>query len=463
MGTRISRREAIANLFKGAARLFFKVGAAGAVLSGGPFVHTSHSAGRLVITTWEHWSPAANSLLQRLARAWGRRNGVDVNIHLVSSLGSREIQAISAQQRAGIGFDIISLPTWETALYEHSLESLDNEAAFLAGKYGEFSPDVEYCFRINKVWRALPAPTGGNQGFPMVSRLDYFREFAGIDLQQVFPPEKTRDRKLVAEWNHENLLRYAGRLHKAGHSIANPIAATSDSQNWLAPLFMAFGSQPVGPRGDIMIDSAGTRQVLEYMKHLSAFMPGQIFGWDNADNNRWLLSGTGSAIINSPNAWSLARRNKSAVAAQLWHHDMIRGPQGRFRATRPRGWGIWKFSRSKQASRDLLLHLLKHEQQDQLQAASEGIDLPSQPFFAAREAWADISPPRGSLYNYPLRGDEVFMVPGAPAPPAIAARIASRSVIPNMVAKVVRGGRSTAEAIAWASGELEKILLESER
>jgi hypothetical protein len=69
--------------------------------------------------------------------------------------------------------------------------------------------------------------------------------------------------------------------------------------------------------------------------------------------------------------------------------------------------------------------------------------------------WVDSGPPQGTLYNYPIRGNEVFYIAGFPAPPRIAAQVYVQGLFPGMVARVTQGKASHRDAIAWASDELE--------
>ncbi|GIX46122.1 MAG: hypothetical protein KatS3mg131_0333 [Candidatus Tectimicrobiota bacterium] len=184
-------------------------------------------------------------------------------------------------------------------------------------------------------------------------------------------------------------------------------------------------------------------------------MPKEIYGWDDASNNRWLISGKGSAIINPPSAWAVAKRDRPEVAAQCWHHDVPRGPQGRFRGSLPFTWGVWKFSKNKEAAKALLLHLSQKEQQWKLIEASQGYDTPQLPAFYDHPIWAEIEPPKGGQYNYMVRGDEKLVVCGWPAKPDIAANIYKRYLLPVMVGKVTSGGEPPKEAVRWAVNELE--------
>lgn len=428
---------------------------AAAVLAGTPYVRTAHSAGQLTLGIWDHWVPGANAVFTQLCEEWGKKNSVEVKIDYITSIGGKTELTAAAEARAKSGHDIITLATWQTTIHQDSLEPVDAQVKHLEGSYGPITPDAAYLFKHDGVWRALPSPAGGNHSYPMVSRLDYFKQYAGIDLQKVFPASKNRDKALVEAWNYDNFLKYAEKLHAAGYSFGNPIGPTSDSQDWLCPLFVSFGSIPVDKDGKITLRSDATRQSLEYLMKLTKFMPPDVYAWDDAGNNRWIISGKGSAIQNPPSAWTVAKRDQPKVAEQIWHHDVPRGPKGRYRGALPRANGIWNFAKNKSAAKDLSVWLLERDQQFKLISASQGYDIPVFPAFFDHPIWAEVGPPVGGQYNYPIRGDEVIMVGGFPAPAAIGAQIYTQALVPTMVAKVTQGGQSIEEAMKWAENELE--------
>ena len=131
------------------------------------------------------------------------------------------------------------------------------------------------------------------------------------------------------------------------------------------------------------------------------------------------------------------------------------GPHGRFRSGFFSTYGIWRFSPHKHAAKDLLRHLLQHEQQWKLLHAAQGQDRPALKAFASHPVWTEAGPPPGGLYNYVPRGDERLMVPGWPATPEIAAQIEGRNVIPRMIARAATGRMTPKEAMQWAARELE--------
>src|SRR5581483_6570247 len=110
-------------------------------------------------------------------------------------------------------------------------------------------------------------------------------------------------------------------------------------------------------------------------------------------------------------------------AAQCWTHDMPRGPRGRYAPYLPFFYGLWSFSKNKSAAREFLMFISEKEQARKLVAASNGYDLPSFKSFYDFDTWKIVEPPRGTVFNYPPRGDEEFNISGYPARPDVAAQI----------------------------------------
>lgn len=439
-------------------RQFLKTAAAtGAFIAGVPYAKTSYSAGKVTLGLWDHWVPGANETSRAVIMEWGKKNNVEITIDYITSIGFKGILTGHAEARAKVGHDIYDLPTWQTTQLRDSLEPVDDVVGELVKQYGPFNPDAEYLGKHDGTWYSVPGPIGSHT-YPMVSRVDYFKRYAGVDLKKMFPAGGSRNASLVNQWTYDNFLVHATKLHKAGHPFGNPIGPTSDAQDWLGPLFASFGSYPVDKNGNITIDTAETRQALEYMKKLTAVMPPEVYAWDDASNNRWLISGKGSAIQNPPSAWTVAKRDRPEVAAQVWHHDAPSGPKGRFRGSLPRMIGVWNFGKNINASKDLLLHMSQKESVARLVTASQGYDVPLHKVHYDNPVWTNIGPPKGGQYNYPVRGDEFVMVTGYPAPADIAASIYTQALIPNLVARVTQANESFDTAITWAVNEIEGYL-----
>ena len=431
-------------------------GAVGAASIVAPFTRTAHSAGKLNVGLWDHWVPGANDVSRGLIEEWAAANNVEVTVDYITSAGSKLLITAQAESRARTGHDIFVMAQWMATIHRDNLEPVTDVVDDLVAASGPISSAAAYVARFDGEWFAVPGPVG-SQTHPMISRLDRFSEIVGVDLRGIFPAGPDRNPELVETWNYGNFLGHAQKLHAAGHPFGNPLGSTSDAQIWLGALMTSFGSQMVDAEGDITVDSDETRQALDYLKRLTQYMPEEIYAWDDASNNRWIISGRGSAIFNPPSAWTVAKRDRIEVASQLWHHDTPRGPRGRFRGTLPFMTGIWRFSENKSAAKDLLRYLCGGDRVYRLNAASQGYDLPLQTTFYDNPIWTEIGPPVGTQYNYPMRGDEVPVLTGYPAPPDIAAQIQVQALISNLVARVTQANESFDDAIAWAENEIEGL------
>ena len=432
-------------------------GVAAAMAIAAPYVKTATSAGKLTLGIWDHWIPGANDVLEEIVVSWGKNNGVDIKIDFITSVGNKLLITAQAESRAKTGHDVFSLPTWFSSMFKNKLEPIDDVVEDIINKHGPLLDSARFYAYLDGHWRGAPAPTGSFFD-SMVSRLDLFKEYANMDLKNIFPDNDIRDPSLVDAWTYDAFLSAAEKLHLAGKSFGGTIGATPDSR-WLSAMFTSFGAELVNKEGEITVDSDEVREVLEYLIKFTQFMPDSVYAWDDASNNRWLISGEGSCIINPASAWAVAKRDNPEIAKKLWHHDLPRGPKGRYRPDNSQFWGIWDFADNKSAAKDLLRYMSERSVVEQCVRASQGYDIPLViSHFKHNKTWEDASPPNGTLYNYPMRGDEIPVAPGYPAPPEIASQITTQYIISNLIARITSKGHSIKKGIKWAENELEGVM-----
>lgn len=440
-------------------RTFLKaVGAATAGTVAAPYVKTAGSAGRLRLGVIDHWVPGTNEVLRQILERWGEANHVEVTVDFITTIGNKLLLTAQAESRAGSGHDIFALEFHMVPMFKHRLIAVDDVVDDIVAAYGPIAELSRQAAFLDGAWRGGPSPAM-NASAATVARRDLFLEHAGIDLTELFPASDSRDPAKVDGWDWEAFGKAATALHAAGRPVGAAISPVTDSSAWLAQLFASYGAAMVDEQGEIAADSDAVREALEYLTRLTEVMPDSVYAWDDASNNRWIISGTGSAIFNPPSAWAVAKRDSPDVARHLWHCDVPRGPAGRFRAFNSIFWGIWDFSENQSAARDLLRYVAEPEVVVAMLEASQGYDLPLiASHYDRTTVWAEAGPPAGGLYNYALRGDERTLTDGYPAPPEIAARISLQRVVPNLVARVTQGGESFDDAIGWAENELEGVL-----
>jgi ABC-type glycerol-3-phosphate transport system substrate-binding protein len=418
-----------------------------------PYVHGAYAAGKLTLGVWDHWVPGANNTLTKLCTEWGEKNKVEINIDYITSQGDKDLLTASAEAQARTGHDIMSHRAWQIQVHRRVLEPVDDVIKNLIAKAGPISPVSEFLAKADGKWYGIPT-TVGSQIKPCCSRLDLYKQHTGIDLIKIFPADAERDQKLVDTWTWDLYLKTAEQLFKAGFPVGMPMGQTSDAIDTTGAMFRAFGSVMIDEKDSIKVNSNETRAALEYFKKLMAFNPPEVYAWDDAGNNRWLISGKGSSIQNPPSAWAVAKRDNLKVAEQCWTHDMPRGPAGRFVGQLPFFYGVWNFSQNKPAAKELLQFISEKEQSRQLVAASSGYDLPSFKSYYDFDTWRTVEPPKGTVFNYPPRGDQTPNITGYPARPDIAAQIYNQSIHTVMVAKVTQGNEPIDKVIKWAEGEL---------
>ena len=105
-------------------------------------------------------------------------------------------------------------------------------------------------------------------------------------------------------------------------------------------------------------------------------MPPDAVSWDDASNNRALISGKAALIWNPPSAWAVAKRDAPDVAADCWTFPNPLGPKGRLVPHRPYFWGVWSFSQNQSAAKEIIEYLSQREQVESLAAAVAGYDIP---------------------------------------------------------------------------------------
>ncbi|HTP84969.1 MAG TPA: extracellular solute-binding protein [Alphaproteobacteria bacterium] len=432
--------------------------AASAVALSAPYVRGAYAAGTLTLGCWDHWVPGANDTFTKLCNEWGEKNKVEVKIDYITSQGEKDKLTAAAEAQAGAGHDIMTHRDWNINVHRDKLEPIDEVVEGLIKQYGPISTVSEYLAKIKGHWHGVPTSVG-SQVKPCCSRLDLYKEHAGIDLKDIFPADESKyDKAKIESWNWDTYLTSAEKLFKAGYPVGLPMGQASDAVDWTSALFKSFGVEFMDEKNNIKIDSAETRQAMEYLKKLMAVNPPDVYAWDDAGNNRWLISGKGSGIMNPPSAWTVAKKDNPKVAENCWTHAMPRGPKGRFVGQLPLHYGIWAFSKNKSAAKDLLTYVSQKDSARQLVAASNGYDLPSFKAFYDFDTWKKVEPPLGTVYNYPPRGDEQTSMAGYPAPPDVSAQLYNQALPTVMVSKFTQGKEKLDEVIKWASNELEGYL-----
>ena len=281
------------------------------------------------------------------------------------------------------------------------------------------------------------------------------KQHAGIDLLAMFPAG-AQPTKAADAWTWDAFLTAAEKCHKAGFAFGLPLGVTTDSVEWLERVLPRLrrraGRRQGQHHGEVR---RRCEQAMEYLKRLAAFLPPDVGAWDNASNNKWLVSGKGALIFNPPSAWAVAKRDAPQVAEQLWTHAHAQGTQGQVRV----------HPAALPGRVELLQEQVGGQEPDAARleprgGREAGRRLPGLRPAAVRQVQRlqDLERgrprPRARSRTIPTRAIRCSIIPFAPAPPPIADQIYTQAIAPKMVVRMVKG-EPMPKTLDWAAREIE--------
>jgi ABC-type glycerol-3-phosphate transport system substrate-binding protein len=419
-------------------------------------VHGQTTGGRLAVGFWDHWVPAGNDVVRQIVTEWAQKNRVEVQMDFITSVGNKLLLTISAEAQARRGHDILAFGTWTVRDHQHLLEPVDDVMGRLIQQHGPVNAASEYLGKTEEGWRAVPS-TMGTQYKGSAARIDLMQRYAGIDVRAMYPATD-RLGPGADRWDWETFLTAAEKCNAAGFPFALPAGTFPDATDWIGAMFRCYGADLVDAKGNTTIrGNDKVREVLDYAVRLFRHIPAEMFAADDATNNRALIAGRSALIFNPPSAWAVAKRDAPQVAEQTWHFPSPRGPAGQYVPHGALFWGIWNFSRAKPAAKVLLEHLSQREQVARMVAGTDGYDIPPFAGLTDLDTWSLVGPPRGTVFNYPVKPhhDAISCIACAPAPPEIAVRMYQLGIQAKMIARLVQNREPMERTLAWAEREIE--------
>jgi ABC-type glycerol-3-phosphate transport system substrate-binding protein len=438
----VSRRNAV------------KLGAAAAAL---PLVHirTAGAAGKLNIGFWDHWVPGANDTMQKQVDAWAAKSKVEVTADFITSSGGKLQMTPAAETQAKTGHDVMTFISWDIQNYADSMEPVDDMMKRITDASGAANDVVGYLAKVKGHWIAVPSTTG-TQTKPPCARISWFKK-NGLDLQAMYPT-KDEHNALQDAWTWEGFMKYAELAVKDNMTFGLGMGSglNTDATDTHGALFAAYGATLIDGEGKSQLKSDAMHQVLEFAQKLVKFYPADAVSYDDASNNRALISGKSALIFNPPSAWAVAKRDSPEVAADCWTFPAPAGPKGRFVPTQDFFWGVYSFSQNKSAGKELVEFLMQRDNVEARCIVSSGYDLPPYAKLNDFKIWEEVEPPKGTVFNYPLRASsgQKPSLTAMEAAPEIAVQIYNRAIHNQMLARL-REGQTIPQVIAWAQDELE--------
>jgi multiple sugar transport system substrate-binding protein len=307
---------------------------------------------------WNHFVPGYDRWFDAYARSWGQQNDTEVVVdHVgVNALNS----AAAAEVAAGHGHDLVMFlrprPVHEPDVIDH--REIVEECQRRYGK------------PLDLAIRSTRNPkTGKFHGFcdsvvpdPINYRSDLWAETG-----------KTPD-----DWDH---VRVGGAAIKArtGIPVGIGLSSEDDSAIALRALLLAFGGAEQDAGGAPTLLSKETVEAVKYAAALyrEAMTPA-VLAWDPSSNNRAMLAGQSSLVMNAISITRAAENDRLPIGAKIALARPPRGPARRIGLPHATSvYVIWKFAENADSARAFLVDLVGHSRE--AFQASESYNFPAFP------------------------------------------------------------------------------------
>jgi len=361
---------------------------------------------------------------------FGKQVGATVRVDTIAHL---QLPAkFAAEAAAQSGHDIVMATTSTAHLYEQQLVDVGDVVDELGKKYGGFYPFSKEAALMSSGWRAVPWFW---ISFPDTYNMAHFKK-AGLEVPKTW----------------EDLLHHGKTLKRQGNPVGIPISHCADANTTFWSVLWSHGGKVLEADGKTpAINSDKTAQVVEWYKELYAdAMEPEVLSWDDASNNRFILSGKGSWIHNPISPYNAAIAKKMPIADDINHHNSPGGPAGIHSAPPINSIGIWKFSKNVELAKEFIKFHFQKENFDAWIVAWSAFNHPPLRHFADHPIWA-----RNPKFAMLPKEAEYAHPRGWPAKTNAAVNLIEVNyALPDMVVKAI-AGMPTKRVIAWAEDQVK--------
>lgn len=435
-GKQVSRRD------------FIKLTAAAAVA--GPFFsfpdRVLASQKTLKIAKWAHLLPEFDQwFVNVLAKDWGKQNDTSVTVDVIPVEEIRE--RAFAEVKAGKGHDVFIFPWPPAEFFQHVIDHVE-VYQIAAAKYGAiqqlahrstFNPKNKKYFAFADFWSPSP--------------LHFFQDSwaqIGMPLGPV----------------HYGSLRGGGRKlrDQLGIPCGLAFSPTLEGNVTLHTILYAFRAWIMDGRGNLLFNkNAFAVNVLKYIQALykDSGTPDQLT-WGPGGNVRAMLARKTSCSTNGISLLRTAEKQDPKVASKIRIQPPLLGSNGMGVTALPHITNcsvVWNFAQNQEGARQFLADLIDNSRTGY--EKSLGCNFPiypkTVPNIIVRLSKDQLADPPD---KYVELKDALHWTPnlGVPAManPAFM-EIFNSSVVPRMVARVLKGEQSAEDAAATGAAEMQRI------
>jgi multiple sugar transport system substrate-binding protein len=321
-------------------RTIIKAGLAGAAALGGGLSLTAgckKEKKTLRIVQWNHFVPAYDKWFNgTYIKKWGEENDTEVT---VDNVGIPALNpAAAAQVSSKQGHDLFQFlwprPVYEDDVIDHA--EIYQECERRYGKPVDLAVKSTYNPRTKKYF-------GFSDSFvpdPVNWRKDLFDEAGGTP--NTWDDIRTLGKKIK---------------DKTGIPVGIGLANEIDTAMAMRAIMYSFGAGEQDAEGNLTIDSKQTREAVKFVKALfqDAMSP-EVLSWDASSNNRAMLAGKASVVLNAVSVTREAENKGMPIHDKIWLSKAAQGPARRMGLEHVMSvYSIWKFSKNIEGAKKFLI------------------------------------------------------------------------------------------------------------
>lgn len=430
-------------------RNFLKLAAGTAAL--GPFFlfspYALASQKTLRIAKWAHFLPEFDDwFVNVMAQDWGKRNDTKITVDVIPVEEIRD--RAFAEVKAGKGHDLFIFP-WPPAEFHQNV--IDHAAVYqmVAPKYGAIQ-QLAFRSTLNPATKKY----FGFADFWMPSPLHFFQDYwaqVGMPLGPV----------------HYGSLLSGGKMmrEKLGIPCGLAFSPTLEGNVTLHTILYAHRAWIMDSRGNLLFNkNAFAARALNYIHALyqEAGTPEQLT-WGSGGSVRAMLAHKTSSASNAITLLRTAEKQSPDMAKQMWLQPPLMGASGMGVTALPHVTNcsvVWNFTQNQAGATKFLADLVDSSRTGY--EKSLGCNFPiypkTVPDFIVRIQKDPVANPS---FKYMALKDALHWTPnlGVPgvATPAYM-EIFNSSLVPKMVARVLKSEQSAEEAAASGAAEMQRIV-----
>jgi multiple sugar transport system substrate-binding protein len=400
---------------------------------------TSTGGRTLKILQYSHFVPAYDQWFDNeYTKRWGEQQNVDVLVdHIqLEQLAGRAAAEVAAQR----GHDLVWFVS-QSAVFEDDVIDHREVVEEVEAKVGKMMPFVERSIVNPRTQKYF-----GFSDFWCPSPTHYRTDLWGsIGIR----PET---------W--EDVLSGGRRLKAQGQPVGIGMGGDTESNTILLALLHGFGGSIQDENSNVVINSRATVEAVKLGAAITReAMTDDVLNWDITSNNRYLIAGRGSLILNSIAAIRAYEIQDPALAAKVELLPVPKGPAGTASPYVVSIYLIWKFSENQEMAKQFLVDLATVYREPFLQ--SQYLQIPSFPGAVADLATlvatdAKSQPPD----KYRFLADAASWTTNAGYPGhtnAAIDEVIKASLISQMFAAAARGEMSAEDAVKAAEAKIKPI------